>query len=70
MFFCYISGELYGGCKCIGANGPECGVFLPQGVRIRNNRVKCNFKEMRMTTTDTNKRKVNPLKASKRKGGN
>jgi len=67
--FCYISGTVYGGCNCIGADGPHCGVFLPQGVRIRNNRAKCNFKEMRMVNKDTKKVKVNPLKASKRKGG-
>lgn len=58
--FCYISNG------CQGANGPECSIFFPAGVKIRNKRCKCNFKEMRMHHEVKGGKKVNPLKASKR----
>lgn len=63
--FCYLSN--LNGFKCIGADGPECKVFYPEGVRIRNKRGTCNFKDMRSPNTKiTAGRKVNPLKQSKR----
>ena len=55
--------------NCPGATLGNCTIFLDEGVTARNNRGKCNFKTMRMTKKDTTKVKVNPLKASKRKGG-
>jgi hypothetical protein len=58
--FCYISSG------CIGADGPECSIFLPVGVKIRNKRCSCNFKEMRVHKESKGGKKVNPLKASKR----
>jgi hypothetical protein len=65
--FCYISGSINGGFVCPKSNGPECEVFNRAGVRIRNTKGSCNFKNMR----DPNKKneqgkKVNPLKQSKR----
>jgi len=59
--FCYISKD------CPGANGPECTVFFNEGVKIRNKRGTCNFKSIRTRKEAAGGKKVNPLKASKRK---
>jgi hypothetical protein len=66
--FCYISGVINGGFVCPKADGPECSIFFPAGVKIRNKRCTCNYKDMRNPVGKDGKakKKVNPLKASKR----
>ena len=56
--------------NCPGATLGNCTVFLDEGVTVRNDRGKCNFKNLRNPNKrDKKKSKVNPLKASKREGG-
>ncbi len=56
--------------KCPGSALGTCAVFMDEGVTVRNERGKCNFKNMRNPNKrDKKKSKVNPLKASKREGG-
>ncbi len=65
---CSLANTEKDGYACPGSTEGNCDIFLPEGVDIRNKRGECNFKSMRNPKKVTgDKKKVNPLKASKRK---
>ncbi len=54
---------------CPGIKNYHCSVYTDEGVTRHNKTNICPFRDIRIIKTTTNKKKLNPLKEAKRKGG-